>query len=99
MNRVLFDLLWGRSRLEYYQSLETHLSAIEQHLSKVANVNQEESLHAETILLETFHHASIAAYQAEDEINNTFNYYLFLAGIIAVGLPTVQGLILQTREQ
>lgn len=66
---------------------------------KVSNVSQENPLRGEAILMETFHHASIAAYQAEDEINNTFNYYLVLAGIIAVGLPTVQGLIIQTREQ
>lgn len=99
MNGFLFAMLFGRSRLAYYQSLDAHLSAIEQHLHKVTNVNQESSLHGETILMESFHHASIAAYQAEDEINNTFNYYLVLAGIIAVGLPSVQGLIIQTNER
>jgi hypothetical protein len=92
-------MLFGRSRSAYYQSFETHLSAIEQHLYKVTHINQENPLHGETILIETFHHASIAAYQAKDEINNTFNIYLILTGIIATGLPVIQGLILQTREQ
>jgi len=92
-------MLFGRSRLARYQSLETHLSAIEQHLHNATNVNQENALHGETILMETFQHASIAAYQAEDEINSTFNLYLLIGGIVGAGLPTIQGLVLQTLDQ
>lgn len=99
MNGFLFRMLFRRSHSALYQSLETHLSTIEQHLSRVTSDKQEPPLHVENILLETFHHASIAAYQAEDEINSTFNYYILLVGIVAVGLPTIQGLILQTNEQ
>ncbi len=99
MNGVLFRMLFGRSRLARYQSLETHLSAIEQHLHNATNVNQENALHGETILMETFQHASIAAYQAEDEINSTFNLYLLIGGIVGAGLPTIQGLVLQTLDQ
>jgi hypothetical protein len=99
LNGVLFKILFERSRSAYYQSLETHLSAIEQHLYKDTNVNQENPLHGEAILMETFHHASIAAYQAEDEINSTFNLYLLIGGIIGAGLPTIQGLVIQTLDQ
>ncbi len=99
MNGVLFRILFGHSCSAYYQSLEVHLSTIERHLSKVTNANQENSLRPETILIETFHHASIAAYQAEDEINSTFNIYLLIGGIIGAGLPTLQGLVLQTLDQ
>lgn len=48
---------------------------------------------AESIVLAQFHQASIAAFQAKDETNNTFNIYLLIAGIIAAGLPLIQGLI------
>jgi hypothetical protein len=51
--------------------------------------------HAESIVLAKFNQASIAAYQAKDETNNTFNIYLIIAGIIAAGLPVLEGLFIQ----
>ncbi len=99
MNGVLFRMLFGRSRTAHYQSLETHLSSIEEYLSKVANVKQQPTLHIQSFLLEEFHHASIAAYQAKDEINTTFNIYLVTIGLILSGLPFLLNLIFQTKDQ
>jgi uncharacterized membrane protein YfcA len=99
LNGILFKMLFGRRFEALYKSQEIRLSAIERHLSKSAKDNANVPLQAETILVETFHNASIAAYQAEDEINSTFNLYLLIGGIIGAGLPTLQTLVLDSLEK
>ena len=82
MKGCLFDILFSALRQQ------PRLPTVPQ--------SPEPTFHAEHFVLARFQQASIAAYQARDETNNTFNIYLIIAGIIAAGLPVIQGLIIQS---